>query len=111
MTAKTENSRGSGNPQIKINNESKENIASDCFRERKAKIREIVEKGLAAADGSILSSGLKEFSSNFWRFDPILNKILNSNLSNSSITSTRRSNVTFLRRVDVIFPNSKFRNK
>ena len=54
--------------------------------------------------------GLKEFSSKFWRFEPILNKILNySNLSNSKITSIRRSNVTLLRRVDVIFPNSKFR--
>ena len=45
MTAKTENSRGSGNPQIKINNESKENIASDCFRERKAKSGRLLRKG------------------------------------------------------------------
>ena len=36
-------------------------------------------------------------------------ELLVINLSNSKIASTRRSNVTLLRRVDVIFPNSKFR--
>ena len=66
------------------------------------------------AGWEVPSAQLKEFSSHFWRFEPILSENLLNNfiklLLFPKLQFIGRSNVTLLRRVTVIFPNSKFRN-